>query len=72
METATLFVLCSLFRLKAGAVHAVYANRVTNEVKPYAGEEDCIRVANTAVKILDSWNKRKKAKKKKLLFPSLL
>jgi uridine phosphorylase len=72
METATLFVLCSLFGLKAGAVHAVYANRVTNEVKPYAGEEDCIRVANTAIKILDYWNTRKKAKKKERLFPSLL
>jgi uridine phosphorylase len=72
METATLFVLCSLFGLNAGAVHAVYANRVTDEVKPYAGEEDCIKVANTAIKILNSWNTRKKAKKKKWLFPSLL
>jgi uridine phosphorylase len=35
METATLFVLCSLFILKAGTVHAVYAHRITNEVKPY-------------------------------------
>jgi uridine phosphorylase len=72
METATLFVLCSLFGLKAGAVHAVYASRVTHDFKPYAGEKDCIRVANAAVKILDSWNKKKKAKKKKCLFPSLL
>jgi len=72
METATLFVLCSLFGLKAGAVHAVYANRVTDEVKPYAGEEDCIRVANSAIKILDSWNTRKKAKRREWLFPSLL
>jgi uridine phosphorylase len=72
METSTLFVLCSLFGLKAGAVHAVYANRVTDEIKPYAGEENCIKVANTAIKILDSWNKRKKAKKKEWLFPSLL
>ena len=53
-------------------MHAVYANCVTNEVKPYAGEEDCIRVANTAIKILNSWNMRKKAKGKERLFPSLL
>jgi len=72
METATLFALCSLFGLRAGAVCAVYANRVTGKFKPYAGEEDCIKVANETVKILDSWNKKKKTQKKKWLFPSLL
>ncbi|HVP40740.1 MAG TPA: nucleoside phosphorylase [Candidatus Krumholzibacteriaceae bacterium] len=72
METATLFVLCSLFGLKAGSVCAVYANHATSKFESYAGEEDCIRVANEAVKILDSWNKKKKTKKKKWLFPNLL
>jgi uridine phosphorylase len=72
METATLFVLCSLFGLKAGTVCAVYANRATGKFEPYAGEEDCIKVANEAVKILDSWNKKKRAKKKEWIFPSLL
>jgi len=72
METATLFVLCSIFGLKAGAVHAVYANRVTDKFKPYAGEKDCIKVANEAVKILDSWEKKKKARRKEWLFPNLL
>jgi uridine phosphorylase len=72
METATLFVLCSLFGLKAGTVCAVYANHATGKFKPYAGEEDCIRAANEAVKILDSWNKKKMAKRKEWLFPQLL
>jgi uridine phosphorylase len=71
METATLFVLCSLFGLKAGTVCAVYANHVTGKFEPYAGEEDCIKVANEAVKILDYWNKKKRPRKKKWLFPSL-
>jgi uridine phosphorylase len=52
MESATLFVLCSLFNLRAGTICAVYANRQTNSFKPGAGEEDCIKVANEAVKIL--------------------
>jgi uridine phosphorylase len=64
METATLFVLCSLFGLKAGTVCAVYASRATGKFEPCAGEEDCIRVANEAVRILDSWSKKKRAKKK--------
>jgi uridine phosphorylase len=72
METATLYVLCSLFGLKAGAVCAVYANRVTDKFQPHVGEEECIKVANEAVKILDTWNKKKRAKKKRWLFPGLL
>lgn len=72
MEAATLFVLASVFGLKAGAVCAVYANRVKNEFKPGAGEQDCIKVANEAVSILASWEKTKKAEKKRWFFPSLL
>lgn len=72
METATLYVLCSLFGLKAGSVQAVFANRATNEVKPSAGEKDCIRVANETVRILDSWNKKKRTRKKERFYPSLL
>ena len=72
MECATLFVLSALFGLRAGAVCAVYANRITNQFKPGAGEENCIKVANEAVKILNDWNKEKKRKKKKWLYPSML
>ena len=72
METATLFTLATLYGLRAGSICAVYANRCKNEFKPGAGEEKAIKIANEAVKILCEWDKRKKEKKKKWLFPSLL
>ena len=72
MECATLFVLSSLFGLRAGSICAVYASRITNEFKPSAGEEDCIKVANEAVKILNDWDQTKQRKKKKWLYPSML
>ena len=72
MEAATLFTLCALFGLRAGAVCAVYANRSTNIFQPGAGEEECIRVANEAVKILSEWDRRKQEAGKRWLHPSLL
>jgi len=72
MEAATLFTLCALFGLRAGAVCAVYANRSTNIFQPGAGEEECIRVANEAVKILSEWDRRKREAGKRWLHPSLL
>jgi len=72
METATLYTIASLYGLRAGAVCAVYANRCTGEFKPGEGEENAIKVANEAVKILNEWDERKKAKDRKWLFPSLV
>jgi uridine phosphorylase len=72
METATLYTLANLYGLRAGAVCAVYANRCTEEFKPGEGEENAIKVANEAVKILHEWDEKKKAKGKKWLFPSLI
>ena len=72
METATLFTLASLYGLRAGSVCAVYANRCRNEFKPGAGEENAIKVANEAAKILYKWDAKKRRKKKHWLFPSLL
>lgn len=72
MECATLFVLCSLFGLRAGTVCAVYANRVTDVFKPGAGEETCIKVANEAVRILSEWDAEKRRKGKQRFYPSLL
>lgn len=71
METATLYTLASLYGLRAGAVCAIYANRCTGEFKPSKGEENAIKVANEAVKILHEWDKKKNAKSKKWLYPSL-
>lgn len=72
MESATLMVLSSLFGLRAGAVCAVYANRITNKFKTGAGEENCIKVANEAVRILNNWDQKKQRKKKNWLYPSML
>ncbi len=72
MEAATLFTLASLYGLRAGAICAVYANRCTNQFKEGAGEENAIKVANEAVRILSEWDKEKRENKKKWLFPSLL
>jgi len=72
METAALFTLANLYGLRAGAVCAVYANRCTGEFKPGEGERDAIKVANEAVKVLHEWDKKKRLKGKKWLYPTLL
>jgi len=72
METATLYTLANLYGLRAGSICAVYANRCTNEVKPDAGEESAIKIANEATKILWEWDKTKRKRKKRWFFPSLL
>jgi len=72
METATLYTLASLHGLRAGSICAVYANRCTNEFKPEAGEEEAIKIANEATKILYEWDMKKRGKKKQWFFPSLL
>ncbi|MEM2999842.1 MAG: nucleoside phosphorylase [Candidatus Bathyarchaeia archaeon] len=72
METATLYTLASLFGLRAGAVLAVYNSHFTGEFKAGAGEENAIKIANEAVKILSEWDAKKKKSKKQWLFPSML
>jgi uridine phosphorylase len=72
METATLLTLASLYGLRAGSICAVYANRCTNEFKPGAGEENAIKIANEAVKILSEWDAVKKRRKRHWLFLSLI
>jgi len=37
-----------------------------------AGEENCIKVASKAVKILNDWDPTKRSKKKKWLYPNML
>jgi uridine phosphorylase len=72
METATLYTLAGLYGLRAGSVFAVYANRCTNEFKTGKGEENAIRIANEAVKILHEWDAMKSRRKRQWLFPSLI
>lgn len=54
MESSLIFVLCSLYGLRAGSVLAVFGNRITGEASAHAlrGERDCARVACEATKIL--------------------
>lgn len=72
METATLFTLANLYGLRAGAVCAVFGNRCTNSFETGAGEENAIKIANEAVRILNKWDRLKTKRKKRWLFPSLL
>ncbi|MEM4483396.1 MAG: uridine phosphorylase [Candidatus Methanomethylicia archaeon] len=72
MEASTIFTLSSIYGVRAGSICAVLANRVTNEFLEDAGVEDCIRVANEAVKILYEWDRLKADKDKKYFYPSLV
>ncbi|MEM2917025.1 MAG: nucleoside phosphorylase [Candidatus Bathyarchaeia archaeon] len=72
MEAATLFTLANTFKLRAGCICAVYANRITGEFTPNAGEKTCTQTATEAIKILNEWDKAKQRKKKNNFYPSLL
>ena len=69
-EAATIFVLSSLYGLRAGSVCAVFANRLTN-VFETKGVELCAKVATQAVEILAGWDRAKKERRRKWWFPSL-
>ena len=71
METSCIFTLSSLYGLRAGAVCAVFANRVTGKFN-VTGEEKAGKAASEAVNILHEWDKVKADKKKKWFYPSLL
>ncbi len=60
MEMATLFVLANIFKVRAGGVCAVFANRETNEFDK-KGEKEAAKVASEAVKILQEWDERKES-----------
>ncbi len=51
MEAATLFTIANIYDIAAGAVCAVFANRVTNEFGE-EGEREAILVANETIKSL--------------------
>lgn len=62
MEASHIFTFAQIFGLRAGAICAVYANRVTNEFAT-KGEKEAIMAANYAVKILQEMEEEKKEKK---------
>ncbi len=71
METAAIYTLASLYGLRAGAVCAVFANRIRDEFE-VVGEREAARVAVEAVKILQEWDELKAKQGKPLIYPSLL
>ena len=71
MECATLFVLSTLLNLRAGAVCAVFADRVQNVFEEGAGEMEAARVACEAVKILSEWDELMREKGKERFYPGL-
>jgi len=71
MEAASIFTVAGVYGLRAGAVCAVYAQRVTGEFG-VKGEKEAIDVANEAVKILKEWDEVKKSRGKRYFFPSLV
>lgn len=64
MEAATLFTLANIYGFRAGAVCAVYANRVRDEFA-VKGELDVIKCGNEAVRILAEFDEEKEKRKKR-------
>ena len=60
MEASAILTLAGLYGLRAGAVCAVYANRVTGEFRP-EGEAKAAETASLAAAILARMDRRKAA-----------
>ena len=71
MEAATIFTLAGIYGLRAGAVCAVYANRITNRFET-KGEEEVCKVAVEALRILCRWDEERVKKRKQYWYPSLV
>ena len=71
MESSAIFTLGGIYGLRAGAVCAVFANRVEN-VFEAKGEMEAARTAVEAVKILQEWDEIKERRGKKHFYPRLL
>lgn len=73
MEAATIFTLSNLFRLRAGGIFSVVANRV-NDRFDYKSEaiEQAAGISTEAVKILNRWDKAREGSGKRYFHPSLL
>jgi len=75
MEVAPILTLAGLYNLRAGAICLIVDSFLGDKNKFVVQEEDERKlglVASEAVVILSGWDKIKKDKKKKYLYPSLL
>ncbi len=72
METATIFTLCSLFGLRAGAASVVIADRFRNEFKPGPWVNEVLAgIGAEAVTVLAAQDEQKRRAGKEYFFPSL-
>jgi len=72
MEAATIFTLCSLFGLRAGAACVVIADRFRNEFKPGPwADDELARVGAEAATVLAAQDEQKRRAGKEYFFPSL-
>jgi len=72
MEGAALLTLARLFRVRAGMVATVIAQRITGAWGDNGGIERACRVASEAIHILAEWDQKKAQFGKRFFFPGLL
>lgn len=71
MEAAALLTLARLFKLRAGVVASVIAQRLTGQWDDAGGEERACRTGVEALRILSSWDQKKTRENRKYYFPGL-
>lgn len=70
METSALYTVSQLYGLRAGAIFAVIANRLTNKIEK-VGVENAVAAANRAAVILHEMDIEKNAAGKQYWYPGL-
>jgi uridine phosphorylase len=71
MEAGTIFTLCSLFGLRAGAACIVIADRFRNEFKPVGADQALATLGAETIKVLASMDGIREQAGKRYYFPSL-
>jgi uridine phosphorylase len=71
MEAATIFTLCSLFGMRAGAACVVIADRFRNEFKPEGSESKLAKIGAEATVALHEMDERKSATGRRWFVPSI-
>lgn len=71
MEAAALLTLARLFKLRAGVVASVIAQRLTGKWDDAGGEDRACRTGAEALRILHNWDEKKKKSGKQFFFPGL-
>lgn len=71
MEGAALLTLARLFKIRAGVVASVIAQRLTGKWDDAGGVERACRVGAEAVRVLTEWDELKKRNGKRYYFPGL-